>query len=165
MAVGVNGKKRIFTIRTKQTTYQMMADAHGPRAEGEMDYLLTYYDRGFSGNPGDTGNERSYSLDALPQEYPQTGTGDYRSPALTVEGADGYTGCDLRYQGYTLGKGMPALPGLPAVYADGAEAETLTVAAGAGYHHPERGDPEYGDGGTQSKEGAGGKPRSSRGPV
>ena len=105
MAVGVNGKKRIFTIRTKQTTYQMMADAHGvllhlyygPRAEGEMDYLLTYYDRGFSGNPGDTGNERSYSLDALPQEYPQTGTGDYRSPALTVEGADGYTGCDLRY--------------------------------------------------------------------
>ena len=29
MAVGVNGKKRIFTIRTKQTTYQMMADAHG----------------------------------------------------------------------------------------------------------------------------------------
>ena len=42
MAVGVNGKKRIFTIRTKQTTYQMMADAHGvllhlyygPRAEG-----------------------------------------------------------------------------------------------------------------------------------
>lgn len=135
MAVGVNGKKRIFTIRTKQTTYQMMADAHGvllhlyygPRAEGEMDYLLTYYDRGFSGNPGDTGNERSYSLDALPQEYPQTGTGDYRSPALTVEGADGYTGCDLRYQGYTLGKGMPALPGLPAVYADGAEAETLTV--------------------------------------
>ena len=89
MAVGVNGKKRIFTIRTKQTTYQMMADAHGvllhlyygPRAEGEMDYLLNYYDRGFSGNPGDTGNERSYSLDALPQEYPQTGTGDYRSPS------------------------------------------------------------------------------------
>ena len=36
MAVGVNGKKRIFTIRTKQTTYQMMADAQrAPRGGGD----------------------------------------------------------------------------------------------------------------------------------
>ena len=35
-----------------------------------MDYLLTYYDRGFSGNPFDAGDDRTYSMDALPQEYP-----------------------------------------------------------------------------------------------
>ena len=53
-----------------------------------MDYLLTYYDRGFSGNPFDAGDDRTYSMDALPQEYPSYGTGDYRSTALIVENSD-----------------------------------------------------------------------------
>ena len=43
---------------------------YGEKTEGDMDYLLTYRDRGFSGNPYDAGMDRTYSLDALPQEYP-----------------------------------------------------------------------------------------------
>ena len=54
-----------------------------------MDYLLTYYDRGFSGNPSDAAGDRTYSMDVLPQEYPVLGTGDYRSSALIIRGADG----------------------------------------------------------------------------
>ena len=43
-----------------------------------MDYVLTYADRGFSGNPYAAGMNRTYSLDTLPQEYPTLGTGDFR---------------------------------------------------------------------------------------
>lgn len=126
MAITVNEEKRIFTINTNHTTYQMMADRHdillhlyyGRRTPGEMDYLLTYYDRGFSGNIYDAGNDRAYSLDALPQEYPCSGTGDYRSPALNVVSADGVEGCDLRYRGFEIRDGKYSLEGLPAVYVD-----------------------------------------------
>lgn len=39
---------------------------YGKKTDGScMDYLLTYYDRGFSGNPYDAGSDRTYSMDAL----------------------------------------------------------------------------------------------------
>lgn len=41
---------------------------YGKKTDGScMDYLLTYYDRGFSGNPFDAGDDRTYSMDALPR--------------------------------------------------------------------------------------------------
>ena len=92
-----------------------------------MDYLLTYYDRGFSGNPFDAGDDRTYSMDALPQEYPSYGTGDYRSTALIVENADGSTACDLRYRSHHIFNGKYKIPGLPAVYADERESQTLEI--------------------------------------
>lgn len=39
-----------------------------------MDYLLTYYDRGFSGNPYDAGTDRTYSMDSLHRSFPATET-------------------------------------------------------------------------------------------
>lgn len=134
MSIIINEEKRIFTIHTANTTYQMMADRHdvllhlyyGRRTAGEMDYILTYYDRGFSGNIYDAGNDRTYSLDALPQEYPCSGTGDYRSPALNVVSEDGVEGCDLRYRGYEIRDEKYGLPGLPAVYADSTNAEDVS---------------------------------------
>lgn len=100
---------------------------YGARVSGNMDYLLTYYDRGFSGNPADAGNDRTYSMDALPQEYPQAGTGDYRSTALVIRNADGSEYCDLRYVSHEIKKGKYALKGLPAVYAADDEADTLEI--------------------------------------
>ncbi|MEO2239173.1 alpha-galactosidase [Dorea sp. YH-dor226] len=126
---------RTFTIHTMTTTYQMKVDDYGfllhlyygKKVTGCMDYLLTYYDRGFSGNPYDAGNDRTYSMDSLPQEFPCLGNGDYRSVALSVENADGTFSCDLRYRGYEITKGKYRLPGLPAVYADEEEAQTLKI--------------------------------------
>jgi alpha-galactosidase len=92
-----------------------------------MDYLLTYADRGFSGNPYDVGNDRMYSMDVLPQEFPCMGNGDFRSPAITVRNEDGSYSCDLRYKDYVIRKGKYGLKGLPAVYADTTEAETLEI--------------------------------------
>lgn len=135
MAIMIDSKENTFTLHTKNTTYQMKADAYGvllhlyygARTEGSMEYLLNYVDRGFSGNPYDAGADRTYSLDVLPQEYPSFGTGDYRSPALTVKNADGSYACELRYCGYEVKKGKYGLQGLPAVYAEEEEAETLEV--------------------------------------
>ena len=92
-----------------------------------MDYLLQKQDRGFSGNLYDAGNDRTYSLDVLPQEFPTWGTGDYRSTALIVRGQDGTTACDLRYRGYRILSGKYGLSGLPAVYGAEKEAQTLEV--------------------------------------
>ena len=135
MAIHYLQEKRIFTLQTEHTTYQMKADKfgfllhlyYGKKTAGDMDYLLTYYDRGFSGNPFDAGKDRTYSMDALPQEYPCMGTGDYRNSALIIHNADGSDCCDLRYVSHEIKKGKYGLPGLPAVHADGQEAETLEI--------------------------------------
>ena len=135
MAILYNEKDNTFTLHTQHTTYQMMVDPHGillhlyygAKTSGSMEYLLTYIDRGFSGNPYDAGQDRTYSLDVLPQEFPSFGTGDYRSPALIVKNHDGSFACDLRYCGHQITNGKYHLQGLPAVYAADDEAQTLSV--------------------------------------
>lgn len=135
MAILYNEHKRILTLQTTRTTYQMKIDDfgfllhlyYGGKTAGDMDYLLTYQDRGFSGNPFDTGNDRTYSMDVLPQEYPVLGAGDYRSSALIIRNADGSDCCDLRYVSHEIRKGKYGLKGLPAVYAEEEEAQTLEI--------------------------------------
>ena len=135
MAINYQQENRIFTLHTEHTTYQMKVDEfgfllhlyYGTKVSGNTDYLLTYRDRGFSGNPFDVGNDRTYSMDALPQEYPALGTGDYRCSALNIRNADGSECCDLRYVSHVIKKGKYGLKGLPAVYADEEEADTLEI--------------------------------------
>ena len=100
---------------------------YGKKTDGCMDYLLTYYDRGFSGNPYDAGEDRTYSMDTLPQEFPCYGNGDFRSTAFAVENADGSMSCDLRYKSHKIFDGKYNLQGLPAVYASEEEAQTLEI--------------------------------------
>ena len=128
-------KDRIFTLQTKNTTYQMQVDRYGfllhlyygKKTDTCMDYLLTYYDRGFSGNPYDAGEDRTYSMDTLPQEFPCYGNGDFRSTAFAVENADGSMSCDLRYKSHKIFEGKYNLEGLPAVYASEEEVQTLEI--------------------------------------
>lgn len=135
MAITFNETTRIFTLTTARTTYQMQADAqgyllhlyYGARTAGEMDYLLNYGDRGFSGNPNSAGNDRTYSLDALPQEYPSLGTGDFRNYALNIENADGSQCCNPVYITHEIEAGKYTLKGLPFVRAKENEAETLKI--------------------------------------
>ena len=135
MAITFNETTRIFTLTTAHTTYQMQADAqgyllhlyYGARTAGEMDYLLNYGDRGFSGNPNSVGSDRTYSLDALPQEYPSLGTGDFRNYALNIENADGSQCCNPVYITHEIAAGKYTLKGLPFVRAEENEAETLKI--------------------------------------
>ena len=127
---------RTFTIQTKNTTYQMQVDRfgfllhlyYGKKTDGScMDYLLTYYDRGFSGNPYDAGEDRTYSMDTLPQEYTAYGNGDYRINGLETEQADRSDTANLKYECYEISKGKYSLKGLPAMFAKEDEAETLEI--------------------------------------
>lgn len=135
MSIHYQEQEKIFTIHTAHTTYQMKVDSfgyllhlyYGAKTGGNMDYLLTYADRGFSGNPYDAGEDRTYSMDVLPQEYPVQGNGDYRSSALIIRNSNGTYSSDLRYESHTIQNGKYALSGLPAVYDNGEEAKTLEI--------------------------------------
>ena len=135
MSIIYDEAQKTITLHTRNTTYQMQVDKYGfllhlyygKTAEGCMDYLLTYYDRGFSGNPYDAGNDKTYSMDSLPQEFPSLGTGDYRTPACIIKNTDRTYCSDFRYESHSIRDGKYALEGLPAVYADDDEAQTLEV--------------------------------------
>lgn len=133
MAIIYNEQTQIFSLHTKNSTYQMKVDNYryllhlyyGKKIDSDMDYMLTYFDRGFSGNPYDADMDRTYSLDVLPQEFPVLGTGDYRSTAFKIREENGCYGCDLRYMGYDILEGKYTLHGLPSAYSN--EAQTLAI--------------------------------------
>ena len=135
MPILYSSEKKLFALHTAHTTYQFQIDPYGvplhlyygTRCEGEMDYLLRYADRGFSGNPYAAGDDRTYSYDTLPQEYPVWGSGDYRSTLLSLRDERGTLGCAPRYRSHEIRPGKYALSGLPAVYAAEEEAESLSL--------------------------------------
>ncbi|MBQ6370713.1 MAG: alpha-galactosidase [Firmicutes bacterium] len=125
MAIIYDEKSGIFFLHTKRTTYQMKPGRYGhllhlyygAATDEPMDGVIKLADRGFSGNPYEAGLDRTYSLDALPQELPTRGTGDFRSPLLSVIDERGVYGCDLRFDSFEICEGKYELPGLPAVFA------------------------------------------------
>lgn len=85
-----------------------------------------FLDRGFCSNPDP--EDRSFSLDTLPCEYPDMNQGDFRSPAYIIQTEDGCRVTRFFYKGYEVIPGKPNLEGLPSVYADDEkEAETLCI--------------------------------------
>lgn len=135
MAIIVDEKTGLFQLITDNTEYQMKADKYGvlkhlwygEKTGCDMEYLQSYPDVGFSGNIYDAGNDRTYSLDTLPLEYACDGVGDYRVTGAAAVHSDGSCALDLRYKGYRIIKGKYAINGLPAVYADVSESETLEI--------------------------------------
>lgn len=135
MAIQIDAEKKIFTLETDHTMYQMQADAYGvlrhlwygAKTGCDMSYLQDYPDVGFSGNIYAAGNDRTYSLDTLPLEYAGAGVGDFRVPAVAAVHADGSSALDLRYYSHTVKPGKYGIEGLPAVYAAEDETETLEV--------------------------------------
>lgn len=135
MSIITNKNGNLFTLHTKNSTYQMKVDEQGTLVhtyyggridETDMSYRIYSQDRGFSGNPYAMGAvDRAYSTDLLPQEYSCFGTGDFRITGLHVKNQDGSKGCELRFQKAVVEEGKYTLEGLPAVYAD--KAKTLKV--------------------------------------
>ena len=127
-------EKNLFTLHTKNSTYQMKAGDYGillhtyygPRISGgDLSYRIRRIDRGFSPNPGEAGESRVFSLDTIPQEYSACGMGDYRLPSLELELPSGSRSADLRYRCFRTERGKYALEGLPSFR--GEEGETLVV--------------------------------------
>lgn len=137
MGIFVSGNDRVFTLQTKDSTYQMKADAHdvllhtyyGKRIDPEdLEELIFKADVGFSGNPPEANGDRTYSLDCLPQELPSSGVGDYRDDMLRLTHADGSTAADFRFQGWEISPLSRPVPGMPALYDTPEESgETLII--------------------------------------
>ncbi len=136
MSIRFDEQTGIFKLDTDKLTYALGVFGPGylthlyfgpPVPDTDLRYLLY---RGWfdSLSPYAPGVEDPlFSLDINPLEYPANGAGDFRISALSVRNADGNSVTDLRYTGYTVTRGKPALPGLPAAFAAEDEAETLTL--------------------------------------
>lgn len=101
----------------------------GPRLESWNDSCgLSFVDRPFAPNP--FADDRAFSLDTLPQEYPAYGNTDFRSPAFQVRSELGSSLCDLGYASHVVFDGKPSLEGLPSLMIepeDGAQTLEITL--------------------------------------
>ena len=114
MAIKKDTTGKLFTLLTKNSMYQMKVDdlgflVHtwfGKRTQVfDYSYLNAGRDRGFSGNPYAAGDNRAYSLDTLPQEFPTYGNGDYRESAIRIRYASGASSCEFRYESAQIMEG------------------------------------------------------------
>ena len=135
MSVIYNPTDQTITLNTKNTSYQMKVGPlgylvhtyYGPHIDTDASYCMVFRDRGFSPNPYDAKLDRTISPDTMPMEYPCDGSGDYRATAVSIKRPNGVVKCDFRYKEHSVISGKYSLPGLPAVYAENEEAETLSV--------------------------------------
>lgn len=137
MAITVSENGRLFTLHTKNSSYQMLADPfgtllhlyYGKRMDGEnLSDLILRTDMGFCGNPPQAGADRTYSLDYLPQEAPSSGVGDYREDFVRITHADGSCAAQFLFESFQVTDGSYPIPGMPALYDTAGETgQTLTI--------------------------------------
>lgn len=127
---------KVFAIQTAHSDYQMQIGEYGilfhlyygkPVGDTQITYRIGRKDVGFSGNPPEAEDDRTFSLDTLPQEYSGFGNGDYRAASAEIVHADGSNVVDFRYKSHRIVNGKYDLPGLPAVFSDEEEAQTLVI--------------------------------------
>ena len=130
MAISFNRADKLFTITTKNTRYvfQVVCDrylVHQFYGKKSAKYeKFGPYPVSFSPNRKDCGN--MWSPDVFPQEYSFFGSGDFRTAALKLRGADGSCVTDFKYASYRKFRGRAEIPGMP--YAESDEkTETLSV--------------------------------------
>ncbi|MDO4633787.1 MAG: alpha-galactosidase [Eubacteriales bacterium] len=142
MSIFYNENDRVFTLKTANTMYQMQVSELGhllhlyygaDLGDTVTDYRLVSVEHSFSGNPYESGFDRNYSLDTLPQEYAGYGNGDYRVCALKVENPDGSEIVHLVYDSFEISDGKYALAGLPAMHGDGAKTLKIVLKDTAGH--------------------------------
>ena len=136
MSIRYDETRKLLTLETKHSTYQMQVDSYGflhhlyygrKVGSANMEYIIENYDRGFSGNPYEVRFDRTFSLDTFAQEYTSFGVGDYRINGLSVINGDGSYGADFRYVEHEIRQGKYSIPDMPAVYDNGGEAQTLVI--------------------------------------
>lgn len=127
MGIVYQEKNKTITLHTKNTSYQMKIGNldyllhlyYGPSiCDADMSYRIQQYDRGFSGNPYESRNERTFSLDAQPQEFSTQQQGDFRTPSIEVVNSDGSYSFHGKFAGYRLDEGKYKLDTLPCVFAN-----------------------------------------------
>lgn len=137
MAIRYNADSRTFILETRDSSYLMKVSRYGNLLHlyyGEkipdenLDYLIKVQDRGFSPNPNEAGNDRTFSLDYLAQEYSTDGKGDYRTPSIEVINKDGSQIFSGKFAGYEICRGKYRVEGMPSLRANpGETVDTLKI--------------------------------------
>lgn len=133
MSIIIQSDALQFQLNTAHTSYIMqvrdgfLLHLYWGSKLGDGDHSYFFREQGRAAFSPRMENCEGFILDDVPLEYPCWGRGDLRTPALEAENADGSNIADLRYAGYTLLSEKPGIPGLPAVYAEAGECETLVV--------------------------------------
>ncbi|MEZ3433587.1 MAG: alpha-galactosidase [Lachnospiraceae bacterium] len=137
MGIVFNDTAKTITLHTKNSSYQMKIGNldyllhlyYGPSiCDTDMSYQIMQYDRGFSGNPYESRNARTFSLDAQPQEFSTQQQGDFRTASIEVVNSDGSYSFNGKAVSYKITKGKYSLESLPATFAIETDtADTLEV--------------------------------------
>lgn len=137
MGIVYNKEKKTITLHTKHSSYQMKIGNldylfhlyYGPSiCDADMSYQIRQYDRGFSGNPYESRNERTFSLDAQPQEFSTQQQGDFRTTSIEVVNSDGSYSFGGKAVDFTITGGKYKLNTLPTVFAnEGDTVDSLEV--------------------------------------
>jgi alpha-galactosidase len=137
MGIIYNEKSKTITLHTKHSSYQMKIGNldylfhlyYGPSiCDADMSYQIMQYDRGFSGNPYESRNARTFSLDAQPQEFSTQQQGDFRTPSIEVVNSDGSYSFHGKAISFKVLSGKYQLDTLPCVFANDSDTvDTLEV--------------------------------------
>lgn len=135
MSIEFNNNNKIFSLKTKNTSYILRVLESGHLGHLYWGRKLNNYNIEYVHKRKDLGsflattdNIIDFHLEATPQEYPSYGATDLRSPAIELQFLDGSTVSDFRYESHKIFKGKNKIKGLPAVYIeDENEADTLEI--------------------------------------
>ncbi|KAK6721215.1 hypothetical protein SNK04_000109 [Fusarium graminearum] len=113
-----------FALNGKNVSYRFHVDS----ATGDL--LLDHFGSRVTENPiaQIQSNGGGWSTQAhLRREFPDLGRGDFRTPAVHIKHAKGFTVCDFKYKSYTITKGKPALEKLPCTFGSDDDVSTLVI--------------------------------------
>ena len=135
MGIRYDSERKLFTLTTRDTMYQMQIGPvghllhlyYGPKTDCCFDYLQLDRDCGFSPNPYDLQEGRGWSLDTKAQEYSSEHTGDYRVSSLSLETVSGVSGTDLRYVNHQILGEKYQISGMPSAFDRTGKAQTLSI--------------------------------------
>lgn len=121
MAIIYDKEVQSFHLKTRNTSYLMklyqenyLAHLYYGRRLEINDVALRFEERAHIMN--DDPNDRDFSPETLPQEYPAFGSGDLKNPAYQIRDARGNYISDARYVSHRILSGKEPLEGLPATF-------------------------------------------------
>lgn len=136
MAIVFHEQTRIFHIYNKEVSYMMRIMEneqienlyYGKVVHDKAEYTYLHEEGYRSAAAYCIPEPGILSMNSTKQEYPVYGTGDYRSPALTVIQENGSRIVDFKYVSHEIFNGKKSLAPLPATYVDSDdEAQTLEI--------------------------------------
>lgn len=132
----IREKDRVFSLRTKETSYIFrvlptghLENLHYGRLLREQDYRALHMKRNAAvgGMVAYSQKDGIFSLDLLPLEYSFNGKGDYRTMPMEVEMPDGSYVSDFVYKEHQIVKGFVPMDTLPSASGTEEECETLVI--------------------------------------